>query len=32
VTVSGGWAFILSGLKTLPETGQPLVDTSTGAA
>ncbi len=30
--VSGGWMFILSGLKTLLETGSPLAETSTGAA
>jgi uncharacterized protein YndB with AHSA1/START domain len=29
--VSGGWSFILSGLKTLLETGQPLADRSVGA-
>jgi uncharacterized protein YndB with AHSA1/START domain/DNA-binding transcriptional ArsR family regulator len=30
--VSGGWMFILSGLKTLLETGRPLGARSTGAA
>jgi hypothetical protein len=30
--VSGGWTFILSGHKTLLETGQPLADRSTGGA
>jgi len=30
--VSGGWMFILSGLKTLLETGSALAETSTGAA
>jgi uncharacterized protein YndB with AHSA1/START domain/DNA-binding transcriptional ArsR family regulator len=30
--VSGGWSFIISGLKTLLETGQPLADRSTGPA
>jgi uncharacterized protein YndB with AHSA1/START domain len=30
VSVSGGWMFILSGLKTLLETGQPLSERSTG--
>jgi uncharacterized protein YndB with AHSA1/START domain/DNA-binding transcriptional ArsR family regulator len=30
--VSGGWMFIISGLKTLLETGQPLAERSTGAA
>ncbi|MBJ7599569.1 MAG: SRPBCC domain-containing protein [Candidatus Dormibacteraeota bacterium] len=29
--VSGGWMFILSGLKTLLETGRPLVDPSAAA-
>lgn len=28
--VSGGWMFIISGLKTLLETGEPLADRSTG--
>jgi uncharacterized protein YndB with AHSA1/START domain len=30
-SVSGGWMFIISGLKTLLETGQPLAARSTGA-
>jgi uncharacterized protein YndB with AHSA1/START domain/DNA-binding transcriptional ArsR family regulator len=30
--VSGGWMFVLSGLKTLLETGEPLSDRSIGAA
>jgi uncharacterized protein YndB with AHSA1/START domain/DNA-binding transcriptional ArsR family regulator len=30
--VAGGWMFILSGLKTLLETGSALADTSTGAS
>jgi uncharacterized protein YndB with AHSA1/START domain/DNA-binding transcriptional ArsR family regulator len=30
-SVSGGWMFIISGLKTLLETGEPLVGRSTGA-
>ncbi len=29
--VSGGWMFVLSGLKTLLETGEPLSDRSIGA-
>jgi len=29
--VSGGWMFVLSGLKTLLETGEPLSDRSRGA-
>jgi uncharacterized protein YndB with AHSA1/START domain len=29
--VSGGWMFIISGLKTLLETGAPLSERSTGA-
>jgi uncharacterized protein YndB with AHSA1/START domain/DNA-binding transcriptional ArsR family regulator len=29
--VAGGWMFILSGLKTLLETGEPLSERSTGA-
>jgi uncharacterized protein YndB with AHSA1/START domain/DNA-binding transcriptional ArsR family regulator len=29
--VSGGWMFIISGLKTLLETGQPLAEGSAGA-
>ena len=31
-SVSGGWMFIISGLKTLLETGQPLADGSTRPA
>lgn len=31
-SVSGGWMFVISGLKTLLETGQPLAPRSTGAA
>lgn len=30
-SVSGGWMFVISGLKTLLETGQPLAERSTGA-
>ena len=30
-SVSGGWMFVISGLKTLLETGQPLAARSTGA-
>ncbi len=30
-SVSGGWMFIISGLKTLLETGQPLAPRSSGA-
>ena len=30
-SVSGGWMFVLSGLKTLLETGEPLSDRSRGA-
>jgi len=30
-SVSGGWMFIISGLKTLLETGQPLAARSTGS-
>ncbi|MGH7762026.1 MAG: ArsR/SmtB family transcription factor [Candidatus Dormibacteraceae bacterium] len=30
-SVSGGWMFIISGLKTLLETGKPLAQNSTGA-
>jgi uncharacterized protein YndB with AHSA1/START domain len=30
-SVSGGWMFIISGLKTLLETGQPLAPRSTGS-
>lgn len=30
-SVSGGWMFVISGLKTLLETGQPLGDRSIGA-
>lgn len=30
--VAGGWMFIISGLKTLLETGEPLAERSTGAA
>ena len=29
-SVSGGWMFVISGLKTLLETGQPLGERSTG--
>ena len=31
-SVSGGWMFVISGLKTLLETGQPLAERSTGTA
>ena len=31
-SVSGGWMFVISGLKTLLETGKPLSERSTGAA
>jgi uncharacterized protein YndB with AHSA1/START domain len=30
--VGGGWMFVISGLKTLLETGQPLAERSTGPA
>ncbi|HET9848954.1 MAG TPA: SRPBCC domain-containing protein [Candidatus Dormibacteraeota bacterium] len=30
-SVSGGWMFVISGLKTLLETGRPLAERSTGA-
>ena len=30
--VAGGWTFVISGLKTLLETGQPLAEQSTGPA
>ena len=30
--VAGGWMFIISGLKTLLETGEPLAERSLGAA
>ncbi len=30
-SVSGGWMFIISGLKTLLETGEPLAERSLGA-
>ena len=30
-SVSGGWMFVISGLKTLLETGQPLAERSTGS-
>lgn len=30
-SVAGGWSFVVSGLKTLLETGQPLSDRSAGA-
>jgi hypothetical protein len=29
-SVSGGWMFIISGLKTLLETGEPLAQRSLG--
>ena len=32
VSVSGGWMYVLSGLKTLLETGEPLSDRRRGAA
>jgi uncharacterized protein YndB with AHSA1/START domain/DNA-binding transcriptional ArsR family regulator len=31
-SVSGGWMFVISGLKTLLETGEPLSERSVGAA
>ena len=31
-SVSGGWMLIISGLKTLLETGEPLTDFEGGAA
>jgi len=31
-SVSGGWMFVISGLKTVLETGSPLAERSTGAA
>ncbi|HEX2645731.1 MAG TPA: SRPBCC domain-containing protein [Candidatus Dormibacteraeota bacterium] len=31
-SVSGGWMFVLSGMKTLLETGEPLSERSVGAA